>query len=502
MLKIGWSKRDVSTTEPVNIPGQFFKRISRGILDPIFVNCLVVENTNDIVIFLSGDFVGGGTTISLIREKLSAKRPDFPVLKVIFNVTHTHCGADIRTVEDSDDPGVYPTSKYKDFMSDMAVEAILEAYDNREEGYIAYGYGFATVGHSRRSTYSVDIGEKRGERSSLCLDGHARMYGQTNDEDFAGFEGGADHFANFMYTFNKNKELTGAIINVPCPSQNSETEYYLSADYWHNVRQILYEKYGEIGILPQCAAAGDTSPRALYYRKAEMRRLNLKFEDYKIDERVDCAFEMQRRFDIAIRICECFDEVLGWAAKELISDAEMAHTVKTIKLNKLLITDEQYKECIDGIEEARAEEVTLTGDPVKDSKSKSFHETKIARYQKIIDRYNSQKENSQIDMELHVVRIGEIAFATNAFELYTDFQHQIQARSPFTQTFIIQLTDQPAGDAQSKGYGDRGIAYGYLATERGMSNLGYSANMFSNYVSPDGGHIIVEETLNELNKMY
>ena len=34
MLKIGWSKRDVSTTEPVHIPGQFHARISKEIMDP------------------------------------------------------------------------------------------------------------------------------------------------------------------------------------------------------------------------------------------------------------------------------------------------------------------------------------------------------------------------------------------------------------------------------------------------------------------------------------
>ena len=43
MLKIGWSRRDVSTKEPVNLPGQFHARISEGIMDPITLNCLVIE---------------------------------------------------------------------------------------------------------------------------------------------------------------------------------------------------------------------------------------------------------------------------------------------------------------------------------------------------------------------------------------------------------------------------------------------------------------------------
>ena len=96
-----------------------------------------------------------------------------------------------------------------------------------------------------------------------------------------------------------------------------------------------------------------------------------------------------------------------------------------------------------------------------------------------------------MNMELHVIKIGDIAFATNAFELYNDFQQRIQARSPFTQTFIVQLTSQPECNQA-----------GYLATERSVQNLGYGANLYSNFVSPQGGQQLVEETLKELKKIY
>jgi len=56
-LKIGWAARDVSTEEPVNIPGQFHMRISRGIMDPITVSALVIDNGADLVAFVSVDCV-------------------------------------------------------------------------------------------------------------------------------------------------------------------------------------------------------------------------------------------------------------------------------------------------------------------------------------------------------------------------------------------------------------------------------------------------------------
>ena len=94
-------------------------------------------------------------------------------------------------------------------------------------------------------------------------------------------------------------------------------------------------------------------------------------------------------------------------------------------------------------------------------------------------------------MEMHIVAMGDIAFATNRFELYMDYQHRIQARSPFTQTFIVQLCAQPGINGG-----------GYLATERGVWGVGYSASVFCNEVSPKGGQELVEESVAELKRLY
>ena len=95
-------------------------------------------------------------------------------------------------------------------------------------------------------------------------------------------------------------------------------------------------------------------------------------------------------------------------------------------------------------------------------------------------------------MELHTIRVGDVAFASNPFELYTDYQHRIQARSPFVQTFIVQLCSTPKGEFRA----------GYLATERAVANVGYSAAIYDNQVSPAGGQTLVEETLADLNRIY
>jgi hypothetical protein len=64
--------------------------------------------------------------------------------------------------------------------------------------------------------------------------------------------------------------------------------------------------------------------------------------------------------------------------------------------------------------------------------------------------------------------------------------HRLQARSPFLQTFVMQMAGEEGGN--------------YLATHRGAEAKGYSASMFCNMVSADGGQQWVESTLKVLNE--
>ena len=93
-IKIGWARRDVSTDKPINIPGQFHMRISKGISDPLYVNTLVLDDGKDIVIFISADLVViRSRLLDEVREAVAKRNPEIPVEKIIMNATHTHCGA-------------------------------------------------------------------------------------------------------------------------------------------------------------------------------------------------------------------------------------------------------------------------------------------------------------------------------------------------------------------------------------------------------------------------
>jgi hypothetical protein len=151
------------------------------------------------------------------------------------------------------------------------------------------------------------------------------------------------------------------------------------------------------------------------------------------------------------------------------------------------------KALIDGEKKNHAEVMKLTyqegGDQWDQLVKNSSLRSRRGRISGLLARYEIQNKEPGITTDIHVVKFGDIAFATNRFELFMDYQHRIQARSPFEQTFIVQLVTDVNGVGS------------YLATEKGVRNKGYSATPYCNQVSPKGGQELVEETLNMLNKL-
>jgi hypothetical protein len=109
-------------------------------------------------------------------------------------------------------------------------------------------------------------------------------------------------------------------------------------------------------------------------------------------------------------------------------------------------------------------------------------------HQEVVDRYQRQQAGKlePYKMELHAIRLGDVAIATNDFELFTDFGIQIKARSPALQTFIIQL----AGPGS------------YIPSERAARGGGYSAIVESNEVGPEGGQVLADRTVEELSGLW
>ena len=92
-----------------------------------------------------------------------------------------------------------------------------------------------------------------------------------------------------------------------------------------------------------------------------------------------------------------------------------------------------------------------------------------------------------VEAECHIIRLGDIAFASNPFELFLDYGNQIKARSWAQQTFLIQLAN-----------GDEG----YLPTEKAEKGGHYSGFLASGLVGHQGGEQLVRESVHAINAMF
>lgn len=502
-VKIGWGRRDLSIDAPVNIPGQMYLRISEGIHDPIYATALCVDGGEgqDAVIFCACDIINfrpGSGVMELIRQKAAELCPKIPVENIILNATHSHNSPDMNETPEKtfDGQEVYPGLKYREFFIRQCAEAVVEAWESRKEGGIAYGYGNAVVAHSRRVVYSVDMSKESSGGLSGTPSGFAQMYGMTERPEFYNFEAGADHFLNAMFTFNNEGNLTGILANVPCPSQLGEMYSFISADYWADVRERIAEEFGpHVYLLNQCAAAGDLSPRNLLYKKAQGRRLRLKYDlDFNTNEAVrktETWYKkiMCERKDAADQIIAALKDVFSWAKKEIYTEVPVRHERKVMDLLARPITEKDKAWCEENIRyaEAHLPKPEDYADPAEFRMAYSGAEAKLRRNRKVLARYEAQKENPTVPVAANVARIGDIGFCTTRFELYMDYMHRVQARSPFVQTFVIQLAGDEGGT--------------YLSTKRGTENNGYSASIFCNVIGYEGGDQWVEETLGILNKL-
>lgn len=493
MVKIGWGRREISLDEPLSLRGQAFMRISQGIHDPMYATALCVSTDADhTVIFCSLDMLAlRRDLIEEIRAEVCQRCAQIPVEHILLNATHTHCGGFIEETAPTTPDGqpVYSGLKYREFVVKQCADAIVQAWTARESGGMGYGYGYAVVAHQRRAVYFED--QSLRNPSAVAPNGHGVMYGNTDDEQFSHFENGADHFLNLMFTFDLQEKLTGIVVNVPCPAQVGGQMNQQSADYWHEVRQEVSKVFGpEVYVLSQCAPAGDLAPRVLHYREAQERRMGLKYGLHYTPRKItEYNRVLAERLDIAQRIVEATREVYDWAKKEILWDFPVRHVRCNPMLSQRLISDDEAQWCRDSI--ARMElQIPEREGSTDEEYNKAYSRYTIIknRNNRVLERFSQQTQESKLEATVHLIQLGPIAFASNQFELYQSFMHRVQARSPFVQTFMIQL----AGD---------GLA-SYLPTAEAVKNRGYSASVFCNRVGPEGGQELVEATLQALNELY
>jgi len=487
-IAIGWASRDITPSRPISLRGLFNLRIATEVNDPLTVTALALESGGEQVVFVSLDSCGvDAEVLEASREALRERLPELDPLKLIAGATHTHTApfqggqTGLQKEEEylEDILACYPdymtTAEYSELVIEAVVAAVCEAWEGRREGYLAWGYSYAVVGENRRVRY---------------FDDRAVMYGDTSAPDFSHIEGHVDHGVNLLFTYDRDRRLTGMVVNIASPSQASEGgQDYVSADYWHDTREEIRRRYGEdLFILPQCSAAGNQTPHRLIQARAEERMLMLKYGEGRSKQR-----NLALRQDLARRIADAVGDAEPAVRQELHDSVTLKHEHRNLELPHWDVTDEEYAALQAQMAEL-SEQLESVGDQDRLDATYTSLRSRLGWCQRAVDRYENPPES--VPIEMNVVRLGDIALVTAPFEFYLDFGDRIKGRSEALQTFLIQLTGSCVHLATGRAAG------GYLPTARAARGCSYGAVPASCRVAPEGGQVIVEEAVGIIKEMF
>ena len=478
-ITIGWASRDITPKDKVRIMGQFHVRVSTGIESPLSCTAMAIEHDGAHLILVSVDaaFVADPITREC-RRRLREEVPGLEATGVCIFATHTHT-APVQGPSwypEELPRGVAPDEEYADMLTDSLTEVIKEAWNARSPAQASSGWAPAVVAHNRRMHYSDSTGQ---------------MYGPTGTPAFRNIEGSTDHSVNLLFTYDREGELTGIVVNVPCPSQSRETESFISADFWHETREELKRRYGDhIFVLPQCGFAGDLSPHPLIHSAEHLRMLHMKGMIPSADLPPRAAEVTAAECHlIAGRIAAAVEDASSACEAARKADLPIAHSYRILNLPRRMVTAEEARLCAQEAAAEREQLAKLPIDPAEFSYTSS--RSRIFYNERVVERFSEQRDDLTYPAEVHVLRIGDAAMVFVGFEVYLDYGLRVQERSPADQTFTVQLLSQ---EGTKSG--------GYLPTERAVKAGHYGGDVRDNTVGPEGGQVLVDGIVQMLEEMW
>jgi len=420
-LYAGWATVDITPSAPVVLDGSGYKRVTSEVEDPVTATVLALETRDGDQVLDQAIMI----TFDLVRmtKEVQDGMERIAAEKLAdFDSNKLICGATHTHCGPSISYALTGPGQLYDISDRTDVMT--------PQQYILFLYekvGPAIV-EAWQGRQPAGVSWALGDaavgynRRLSYTDGSAIMGFDTARPDFSHVEGYEDHAVEMLFFWDADQKLTGMLLNLACPSQVGRKA--ISADFWHPIREGIKAKYGlNVHVFGQCAAAGDQCPAVIVRSRAEKLMLQRRKITWKEE--------------LANRVIRAVDDVWPYAQVDVQTQPVFAHRVLELDV------------------------------PNKNS-------------------YNEARwMPSTVPVELHVLRLGDVAIATNPFELFLDYGIRIKGRSKAVLTFLSQLTCDH---------------HGYLPTRRAVAGGDYSA--VNHTVGPRGGAVLVDASVAAINALW
>jgi hypothetical protein len=422
-LYIGWEVADITPDRPVALTGQLHKRISESVQDPLNATVLAIETKGANENREQAIMIS--CDVTFIRAQTQKK-----LQKII-----------AEKLSDFDASKLFLNATHSHTAPGFVDGEFFGLYDTSDDKSVMKPSEFESFfiekvvdavmkAWKKRKPGGLSWGLGNAElshnRRTVKFDGSARMYG-VNDPGFSNYEAIGDNKVSMLFFWDKSRSLTGIVINTATTAQVTDGTNFISADFYHEARENIKKKYGkDIFVFFQVGSAGDLTPdpHEYIYKRAENIMLKRK--------------GVTARQELANRMLHAVNEVMPYVKNDISEKLIFNHTVAKVSL------------------------------PVKEPPSPPFY---------FVDNVDPA--------EFHVIRLGDIAIATNPFELFMDYGLLMKSQSKAVLTLLVQLSCQHSG---------------YLPTERAAKGGGYSADKY--LVGSEGGYKLVDETVKRINELW
>ena len=401
----GFAAQDITPDPGLSMSGFAVRQgppTAVGVHDPIYVHALAASAGGATVILFAFDLIG--LPIAWIEQARAAVESEcgVPAGSQMYTCSHTHCGPGTGVIPYTmgDAPDVDPA--YMDCLTGSVVNIARAALEKAAPARLRIGEGKSYAGWNRRSAEAAPNGPR---------DGH------VDDIDsavvVAQFEG-------------KDGGLLGTVVNYGCHATSSRDSYY-SSDYPGYVRSIVEAETGAPCIYVN-GAGGDVNPRG--------------------------ATSILRGFDLAERT----GGRLGNDAVAVLGSlsAVDSNTVGVASVEAELV----YRELISK-SEARLlrDERAAAAEAATSLEDKFLHEWHGTEYaNRVIAALNDESWSDRLQVEVQVLRVGDLAIAASPSEFFSADGRSIRADSPAPYTMVASWSN--------------GL-FGYTPTRRAVEHGGY-----------------------------
>jgi len=383
-----------------------------AIRDNLEANALYLADDETSLLFVSCDLAALETARVRRYTQAMAAAAGIPPECILIGCTHTHAGPVVLHTAYQKPVDEAYSRRLQEWLCTIAAQAVRSAVP----AGVGWKIGNARLGYNRRVCYA---------------DGTHSMYRRADaDADFTGVEGSDDTQCLALAALDAANRIIGILHHGTGHPASFYGRNVLTADYPGVARRLIREAYGPLPVLFFNGSLGDVAMWQQAHPQATPNSPDAEITrsgSALAGETLRLLHEMQPRDDLRLQ----------HRRDELELPVRLPAAEAVAKGRAMLAR-------IDAGENVRGMEAIFAWGPV--SLAEQFADNPVDK------------------LAFHALRIGDLAIATQPFELFCQYQLDLKRRSPARDTAVFGLID---------GYG------GYLPTLAAELGGGYSGVPFA-----------------------